>query len=132
MEEKNLQSIELDHKKIGFEFYLNRQNSDLTTEEIAEGLNLKKEEYENLENGNGKFTIELIKKGAKLFNKDPLHFLSHTSSHNFSDIENSTILNASTFHTFIGVNEKQNDAILKLINSVTDMNKKIFEIIEQK
>ncbi|PUV26293.1 hypothetical protein [Sphingobacterium athyrii] len=132
MEEKNIQPIELDHKRIGFEFYLHRQNSGLTTQETAQGLEILKEDYENLEKGNGKFTIELIEKGARLFKKDPLQFLSHNSSHTFNDIENATILNASTFHTFIGVNEKQNDAILALINNVTEMNKKIFEMIEQK
>lgn len=132
MEEKNIPSLELDHKRIGFEFYLHRQNSGLTTQETAQELEILKEDYENLEKGDGKFTLELIQKGAQLFKKDPLQFLSHTSSHNFSDIENSTILNTSTFHTFVGVNEKQNDAILTLINSVTEMNKKIFEMIEQK
>jgi len=45
---------------------------------------------------------------------------------------NSTILNNSTFHTFQTVNEMQNEAILKLIDNVVEMNKRVIELLEKK
>ena len=45
---------------------------------------------------------------------------------------NSTILNTSTFHTFQTVNEKQNEAILKLIDNVVEINKLVIVYLKRR
>lgn len=130
-EDKNESFLELDNKKIGQKIYIQRKIANLKAFDVAERLGIGEAAYTKYERGETKITIEFIKNVSGIFGIDPLQLLASTPSSFFNDIKNSTILSASTFHTFQGLNEKQNEAILNLIDSVVEMNKKLMAYLEK-
>ncbi|MDM8175973.1 helix-turn-helix transcriptional regulator [Olivibacter sp. 47] len=129
--EENESFLELDNKKIGQKIYIQRKIADMKAFDVAERLGIGEAAYTKYERGETKITIEFIKKISDIFSIDPLQLLASTPNSFFNDIKNSTILNTSTFHTFQGANEKQNEAILNLIDSVVEMNKRFMDYLEK-
>ncbi len=123
--------LELDNKKVGHRIYIHRKIAGLKAFDVAERLGMKEAAYTKYERGETKITVEFVQKVAEIFGIDPLQLLSSTPAAFFDNISNSTILNTSTFHTFHGHNEKQNDAVLLLIGNVVEMNKRIMDLLER-
>jgi len=123
--------LELDNKKVGHRIYIHRKIAGLKAFDVAEQLGMKEAAYTKYERGETKITVEFIQRVAEIFQIDPLQLLSSTPSAFFDNISNSTILNTSTFHTFHGISEQQNDAVLLLINSVVEMNKRVMDLLER-
>ncbi|SKB75048.1 hypothetical protein SAMN05660226_02980 [Parapedobacter luteus] len=130
--DKSEEYLFVDNEKFGQELFVRREIAGKDSLEIAQEFGMEETEYLELENGKGKVTTELIQKAAKIYKTDPLRLISSVPGAVFKEIENATILNASNFHTFQGVNEKQNDAILKLIENVTEINSRVMELLEKK
>ncbi|MEO6521011.1 MAG: helix-turn-helix transcriptional regulator [Mucilaginibacter sp.] len=122
--------LDLDNKTIGRKIYLTRKIAGLKANDVAERLGLGEAAYTKYERGETNITVEFIKKIAVVFNIDPIQLLSTSEGHFFENVHNSPIL--STFHTFQTTNEKQNQAILTLIDNVVEMNKRIMELLEKK
>lgn len=122
--------LEIDSLKASYLFYVNREIAGLTPSQTAEGLEMTEEEYLEYEQGKRKVTIELVQKAATLFKIDPLSLVSSTNTNHFKNVFSSPI--NSNFHTYKSTNEKQNDAILKLIDNVTEMNSRVMELLERK
>ncbi len=122
--------LELDPAKVGYLFYLNRENAGLTLLQTASEFGMTEDEYLEYERGKRKITIELIQKAATVFKIDPLSLISTSNTNHFQDVYSSPI--NSNFHTYKSTNEKQDEAILKLIDSVTNMNDRIMELLEKK
>jgi transcriptional regulator with XRE-family HTH domain len=124
--------LDLDNKKIGRKIYIHRKIVGLKANDVAERLGLGEAAYTKYERGETNITVDFIQKVATIFTIDPLQLLSSTTGGFFENITNSTILNTSTFHTFQTANEQQNQAILKLIDNVVEMNKRVMELLEKK
>lgn len=122
--------LELDNKKIGRKLYIHRKIAGLKAFDVAEQLGLKEAAYTKYERGETNITVEFVQRIANILKVDPLHLLSSSDSNYFDNVHNSPIL--STFHTYQSTNEKQNEAILKLIDNVVEMNKRVIELLEKK
>ncbi len=92
--------LELDNKKIGHNIYIQRKIAGLKAFDVAEQLGIKEAAYTKYERGETKITIDFVKKLAMIFNIDPLLILSTPPDTFYSQITNSTILNASHFQNF--------------------------------
>lgn len=121
--------LELDNKKIGHKIYLQRKIAGLKAFDVADRLGIKEAAYTKYERGETKITVEFVKKVAEIFEIDPLILLSSSDVNYFDNVHNSPIL--STFHTYQSTNEKQNEAILILIENVMEMNKRVIELLEK-
>lgn len=124
--------LDLDNKTIGRKIYIHRKIAGIKANDAADRLGIGEAAYTKYERGETNITVEFIQKVAAIFKIDPLQLLSSTTGGFFENISNSTILNTSTFHTFQTVNEQQNQAILKLIDNVVEMNKRVMELLEKK
>ncbi|MGJ1535040.1 helix-turn-helix domain-containing protein [Sphingobacterium multivorum] len=122
--------LELDNKKIGHKIYIQRKIAGLKAFDVAEQLGIKEAAYTKYERGETKITIDFVKKISEIFKIDPLLLLSSNDVNYFDNIHNSPIL--STFHTYQSTNEKQNEAILALIENVIEMNKNIMQLLNDK
>lgn len=122
--------LELDNKKIGHKIYIQRKIAGLKAFDVAEQLDIKEAAYTKYERGETKITVDFIKKVADILKIDPFLLLSSNDVNYFDNIHNSPIL--STFHTYQSTNEKQNEAILLLIENVVEMNKNIMQILNNK
>lgn len=122
--------LELDNKKIGHKIYIQRKIAGLKAFDVAEQLDIKEAAYTKYERGETKITVDFIKKVADILKVDPLLLLSSNDVNYFDNIHNSPIL--STFYTYQSTNEKQNEAILLLIENVVEMNKNIMQILNNK
>lgn len=122
--------LELDNKKIGHKIYIQRKIAGLKAFDVAEQLDIREAAYTKYERGETKITIDFVKKISEIFKIDPLLLLSSNDVNYFDNIHNSPIL--STFHTYQSTNEKQNEAILALIENVIEMNKNIMQLLNDK
>ncbi|MNH03779.1 helix-turn-helix protein [compost metagenome] len=122
--------LELDNKKIGHKIYIQRKIAGLKAFDVAEQLGIKEAAYTKYERGETKITIDFVKKISEILKIDPLLLLSSNDVNYFDNIHNSPIL--STFHTYQSTNEKQNEAILALIENVIEMNKNIMQLLNDK
>lgn len=122
---------ELDKNKFGVLFQVHREINGLSALETADRLNLKEADIVEIEKGEAVITPEIVKKSSVLFKTDFISLLSSSSSVNHFENVYSSPIN-SNFHTYKSTDEKQNEAILLLIDNVTSMNKHITELLEQK
>ncbi|MGE8302675.1 helix-turn-helix domain-containing protein [Sphingobacterium paramultivorum] len=122
--------LELDNKKIGHKIYIQRKIAGLKAFDVAEQLGIKEAAYTKYERGETKISIDFVKKISEILKIDPLLLLSSNDVNYFDNIHNSPIL--STFHTYQSTNEKQNEAILALIENVIEMNKNIMQLLNNK
>lgn len=122
--------LELDNKKIGHKIYIQRKIAGLKAFDVAEQLGIKEVAYTKYEQGETKITMDFVKKISEILKIDPLLLLSSNDVNYFDNIHNSPIL--STFHTYQSTNEKQNEAILALIENVIEMNKNIMQLLNDK
>lgn len=120
----------MDNKKIGHKIYIQRKIAGLRAFDVAEQLGIKEAAYTKYERGETKITIDFVKKISEILKIDPLPLLSSNDVNYFDNIHNSPIL--STFHTYQSTNEKQNEAILALIENVIEMNKNIMQLLNDK
>lgn len=127
--EENYPHLDLDNKKIGHKIYIQRKIAGLKAFYMAERLGIKEAAYTKYERGETKITIEFIKNVSEILQIDPLLLLSSSDVNYFDNIHNSPIL--STFHTYQSTNERQNEAILLLIENVVEMNKNIMSLLDK-
>ncbi|NGM64179.1 helix-turn-helix domain-containing protein [Sphingobacterium sp. SGR-19] len=127
--EENKSYLDLDNKKIGQKIYIQRKIKGLKAFDVAERLGIKEAAYTKYERGETKITIEFVRKVSEILDIDPLLLLSSSDINYFDNIHNSPIL--STFHTYQSTNERQNEAILLLIENVVRMNKSIMLLLDK-
>ncbi|MBD1432355.1 helix-turn-helix transcriptional regulator [Sphingobacterium sp. DN00404] len=127
--EENKSYLDLDNKKIGQKIYIQRKIKGLKAFDVAERLGIKEAAYTKYERGETKITIEFVRKVSEILDIDPLLLLSSSDINYFDNIHNSPIM--STFHTYQSTNERQNEAILLLIENVVRMNKSIMLLLDK-
>lgn len=127
---KNESLLEINNNKVGYQLYLRREIAEKTPLEVADELGMELDEYLDYEKGKRIFSVELIQKVANLYKVEPLSLLSSSHTNHFEHVYSSPI--NSNFHTYKSTNEKQDEAILTLIENVTEMNKRLMDVLSQK
>jgi transcriptional regulator with XRE-family HTH domain len=122
----------LENKSIGRNLYRFRKIRDKKASEVAKYVGIGEAAYTKYERGESKITIDLIQKVAEFFKVDPLQFLSSAASNFVDNVTNSQVLLSSNFHTLQTYNIEQNQMMLKLMESVIEMNARISKLIEGK
>lgn len=119
----------LENKTIGRNFYRLRKIRDKKSGEIAKYLGLGEAAYTKYERGESKITVDIIQKVAEFYKIDPLQLLSASTGNVFENVTNSPIF--SNFQTFQTVSEEQNKMMLKLMESVMQLNLKLMDLIDE-
>lgn len=120
----------LENKAIGRNISRFRKFRDKKAFEVAEYIGIGEAAYTKYERGESKITIDFIQKVAEFLNIDPFTIMSASEGHILENISNSPIA-IQTNSTFSTTNEKQNEAILTLIDNVVEMNKRIMDLLEK-
>ena len=121
----------LENKTIGRNFYMFRKLRDRKALEVAEFLGIKEATYTKYERGESKITVDLIQKVAEYLNVDPLHLISAQPGHVIEHLTNSPVsINSSNNHTII--NDKQTEVMMKMMETMMQMNEAIRKILEGK
>ncbi|MBN7816917.1 helix-turn-helix domain-containing protein [Algoriphagus pacificus] len=120
----------LENKTIGRNFYMFRKLRDRKALEVAEFLGIKEATYTKYERGESKITVDLIQKVAEYLNVDPLHLISAQPGHVIEHLTNSPVsINSSNNHTII--NDKQTEVMMKMMETMMQMNEAIRKILEK-
>lgn len=120
----------LENKNIGRNIARFRKFKEKKAFEVAEYIGIGEAAYTKYERGESKITIDFIQKVAEFLNIDPLAMMTVSEGHNIENVSNSPIA-IQTNSTFSATNEKQNEAILTLIDNVVEMNKRIMDFLEK-
>ncbi|WPR77503.1 helix-turn-helix transcriptional regulator [Algoriphagus sp. NG3] len=130
-EEEESDFTVLENKKIGRNFYMFRKLTDTKALEVAEFLGIKEATYTKYERGESKITVDMVQKVSEFFNVDPLQLISTQPGH---IIENHTQSNI-TFGGRIRANytdSKQTEVMMKMMDTMLQMNEAIRKILEGK
>ena len=130
-EEEESDFTVLENKKIGRNFYMFRKLTDTKALEVAEFLGIKEATYTKYERGESKITVDMVQKVSEFFKIDPLQLISTQPGH---IIENHTQSNI----TFGGriradyTDSKQTEVMMKMMETMMQMNEAIRKILEGK
>lgn len=130
MEEKedNVFTV-LENKNIGRNLATFRKLRDRKAMEVAEHLGIKEATYTKYERGESKITIELIQKVAEFLNVDPLQIVSANPGYVIEHLTNSPIsINSSNNKNVI--NDNQTQVMMKMMETMMQMNEAIKKILE--
>lgn len=121
----------LENRTIGRNFYLYRKLRDRKAFEVADFLGIKEATYTKYERGESKITIDLVQRVSEFLNVDPLQLLSAHPGH---IIDNHTQSNV-TFGGRIKANyadKNQTEVMMKMLETMMQMNEAIKKILEEK
>ena len=123
--------MQLDNLTIAQNIASIRKLKDIKASDMASRLGLSEAAYTKYERGETAITIEFVQRVADVLEVNPVSIVTGSRSHFLQSISNSyvAIQENSTFQT---TNDKQNDMMLKLMESVLAMNERILGILEQK
>lgn len=119
----------LENKEIGRNFARFRKFKEKKALEVAEYVGIGEAAYTKYERGESKITIEIIQKVAEFLKMDPLQLISANEGHIIENVNNSPFAINGTVQT---TNDKQNESILKLIDNVIEMNKRVMDLLEKR
>ena len=103
----------------------------LKASDVAARMDMKEATYTKYERGETGITVDFIQKIAEILEISPLKLLSANPSNFLESITNSQIAiqDNSTFQT---CNDKNNEMLLKLMESVLKLNERIILLLEGK
>ncbi|MBB5437731.1 transcriptional regulator with XRE-family HTH domain [Pedobacter sp. AK017] len=123
----DVEFTKLENKVIGRNISMYRKIREIKAFNIAEQLGLKEAAYSKYERGETAITVDFVQKVAQIINIDPIQMMTVSPGHMINPS-----MAIQTDSSFRSRDEKQNEAILTLINSQIEMNKKIMELLEKK
>jgi transcriptional regulator with XRE-family HTH domain len=123
----------LENKTIGRNIAMYRKIRGVKATQVAEKLGLKESAYTRYERGEVAITVEMVQRVAELLKVDPLNLLT-TPAGSFIESGNNSpnaivALNATNCHI---MSEQQTELLLKLMESITDLSKKIMVMLDKK
>lgn len=123
--------MNIDSKAVGQNIARIRKLKDIKAADLALQLGLKEAAYTKYERGETFITLEFIQKVAAVLKIDPAQLLASNISNIFDNFQHSpvSIHGTSTYHA---ADPAQNERLVKLMESVIEMNKKLIAILEQK
>jgi transcriptional regulator with XRE-family HTH domain len=118
----------LENSTIGRNIATYRRIRDMKAADMAQQLGMKEAAYSKYERGETALTIPMIQKIADIIRIDPIQLMTVSPGHliengNYSPM---AVQTNSTFHCY---DVKQSQAIVTLINSQVDMNRKLVELM---
>lgn len=126
----------LENKTIGRNISMYRKIRGIKALDIAQRLGLKEAAYSKYERGETAITVDFIQKVAEVVNIDPIQLMTVSPGHmieNGNYSPNSAVVGNNIEGDFNNqsINKEQNEAVLTLIKSQIEMNKKIMELLEK-
>ncbi len=121
----------LENKAIGRNISRFRKFKEKKAFEIAEYVGIGEAAYTKYERGESKITIDFIQKVAEFLNIDPLALMTVPEGHVVENNNSPNSVVAFENSNVQTTNEKQNEAILTLIDNVVEMNKRIMALLEK-
>lgn len=119
----------LENRAIGRNIARFRKFREKKALEVAEHIGIGEAAYTKYERGESKLTVDFIQNVAEFLDIDPISLMTLSQGHNIENVTNSPFaIDGSTVTT---TSEKQNDAILVLIDNVVEMNKRIMDLLEK-
>ncbi|MEB2778398.1 helix-turn-helix domain-containing protein [Algoriphagus sp. D3-2-R+10] len=122
----------LENKKIGRNFYMFRKLTDTKALEVAEYLGIKEATYTKYERGESKITVDLVQKVSEFFNIDPLQLISAQPSNYVEAITGSNNIAIQTNSIYKATDAKQTEVMMKMMETMLQMNEAIRKILEGK
>jgi transcriptional regulator with XRE-family HTH domain len=119
----------LENRSIGRNLSTFRRLRDKKALEVAEYLGIKEAAYTKYERGESKITIDLIQKVAEFLQVDPLQIVSANPGHVIEHLTNSPISINSSNNSNV-INDKQTEVMLKMMETMMQMNEAIKKILE--
>ncbi|SMD44442.1 Helix-turn-helix [Aquiflexum balticum DSM 16537] len=121
----------LENKNIGRNLATFRKLRDRKAMEVAEYLGIKEAAYTKYERGESKITIELIQKVAEFLNVDPLQIVSANPGHVIEHLTNSPFSISGNVKANYA-DKNQTEVMLKMMETMMQMNEAIKRILESK
>jgi transcriptional regulator with XRE-family HTH domain len=124
----------LENKTIGMNIAMYRKIRNIKALDMAGRLGLKEAAYTKYERGETAITVDFIQKVAEIIKIDPVQLMT-VAPGNMIENGNYSPGSCNTIegdYTFQNMSKEQNEAILTLINSQIEMNRKIMELLEKK
>jgi transcriptional regulator with XRE-family HTH domain len=127
----------LENKTIGMNIAMYRKIRNIKALDMAGRLGLKEAAYTKYERGETAITVDFIQKVADIIKIDPVQLMTVSPGNmieNGNYSPNSAVVGNNIEGDFNNqsTSKEQNEAILTLINSQIEMNKKIMELLEKK
>ncbi|WP_373496217.1 helix-turn-helix domain-containing protein [Aquiflexum sp.] len=121
----------LENKNIGRNLATFRKLRDRKAMEVAEYLGIKEAAYTKYERGESKITIDLIQKVAEFLNVDPLQIVSANPGHVIEHLTNSPFSISGNVKANYA-DKNQTEVMLKMMETMMQMNEAIKKILESK
>lgn len=121
----------LDNRAIGRNISMYRKIRGIKAFDIAEQLGMKEASYTKYERGETQITIEFVQKVAEILKVDPLQILTVSPSNFIENVHYSPIAIQGENH-YQNTNEEQTKLMLKLMESVTQLNERLVSLLEKK
>lgn len=123
----------LENKTIGRNISMYRKIRDIKAGDIAKQLGIKEATYTKYERGETALTINFIQQVAEVLKVDPLMLLSvHPGT--FIDSGNNSpgaCISNNGYFNHQTVDQNQSQMMMKLMESVMDLNQRLVEILDE-
>lgn len=130
-EEEESDFTVLENKKIGRNFYMYRKLTDTKALEVAEYLGIKEATYTKYERGESKITVDMVQKVSEFFKIDPLQLISAQPGHIIENLTNSPFSISGNVRANYA-DKNQTDVMMKMVETMLQMNEAIRKILEGK
>ncbi len=121
----------MDNITIGHTIAKIRKLKDIKAYDIATQLGMKEATYTKYERGETAITIDFIQKVSDVLKIDPIQILVDAPSHILENIQHSAIAIQTNSH-FSATNERQMQIVLKLTESLVQLNDRLITLLENK
>lgn len=121
----------LENKSIGQNLSTFRKLRGKKAMEVADHIGLSEAAYTKYERGESKITIELIQKVADFLNVDPLQLIATNSGHIIENLTNSPFSISGDVKANYA-DKNQTEVMLKMMETMMQMNEAIKKILESK
>jgi len=122
--------MDLNNAAIGRNIARYRKMKELKAADIADRIGMKEATYTKYERGESNITIDFVQRVAEALEMDPVALMTISPSHLLKNISHSSIAiqENSTFQT---VNQQQTDAMLQLMQNLSQLNERLLALLEE-
>jgi transcriptional regulator with XRE-family HTH domain len=120
----------LENKTIGRNFSMFRKLRDRKAMEVAEHLGIKEATYTKYERGESKITVDLIQNVSEFLKVDPIQLISAQPGNYVESINGSNNIAIQTNSIYKATDAKQTEVMMKMMETMMQMNEAIRKILE--
>ncbi|MDE0561979.1 helix-turn-helix transcriptional regulator [Algoriphagus sp. NF] len=122
----------LENKTIGRNLAMFRKLRDRKAVEVADYLGVKEATYTKYERGESKITVEIIQKVAEFLKVDPIQIIAAQPSNYVESINGSNNIAIQTNSIYKATDANQTEVMMKMMETMMQMNEAIKKILEGK